>query len=52
MECNREIANILLKIKAVELKPSDPFRWVSGLLAPIYCDNRLLMSSVLETLQR
>lgn len=40
----REIAEILLGIKAVTLRPSPPFKWVSGMLAPIYVDNRILMS--------
>ena len=40
----REIAEILLKIKAVSLSPSEPFTWASGIISPIYCDNRLLLS--------
>lgn len=39
-----EVAEILLKIRAVELRPSKPFKWASGILSPIYCDNRLLLS--------
>jgi orotate phosphoribosyltransferase len=38
------IAEGLLKINAVALRPSDPFTWTSGLKSPIYCDNRLTMS--------
>ena len=34
----------LLKIKAVFLKPNDPFTWASGIKSPIYCDNRLTLS--------
>ncbi|MBS4189163.1 orotate phosphoribosyltransferase [Bacillus sp. FJAT-49705] len=41
---NRKIAESLLDIKAVALKPNNPFTWSSGLLAPIYCDNRLTLS--------
>ncbi|MEH7122925.1 orotate phosphoribosyltransferase [Bacillus sp. JJ1532] len=41
---NRKIAESLLEIKAVALKPNDPFTWSSGLRAPIYCDNRLTLS--------
>ncbi|QED47480.1 orotate phosphoribosyltransferase [Cytobacillus dafuensis] len=41
---NRKIVESLLDIKAVALKPNDPFTWSSGLLAPIYCDNRLTLS--------
>lgn len=38
------IAEHLLNIKAVSLKPNDPFTWSSGLKSPIYCDNRLTLS--------
>ncbi|SDG96018.1 orotate phosphoribosyltransferase [Alteribacillus persepolensis] len=38
------IAEELLKIKAVSLQPDDPFTWSSGILSPIYCDNRLTLS--------
>tara|TARA_B100001248_G_C27393328_1_gene463770 strand:- start:724 stop:1371 length:648 start_codon:yes stop_codon:yes gene_type:complete len=37
-------AEILLKLKAIKLNPSDPFIWASGLKSPIYCDNRILLS--------
>lgn len=40
-----EIAKALLSIGAVELRPQDPFTWTSGVKSPIYCDNRLTMSS-------
>lgn len=40
----RKIAKDLLSIKAVFLKPSDPFTWASGIKSPIYCDNRLTLS--------
>lgn len=39
-----EIASNLLKIGAVELNPKNPYTWASGLLAPIYTDNRLIIS--------
>lgn len=38
------IAEKLLEIEAVSLKPNDPFTWASGLKSPIYCDNRLTLS--------
>ncbi len=38
------IANHLLDIEAVFLKPNDPFTWASGIKSPIYCDNRLTLS--------
>lgn len=41
---NRKIAERLLEIKAVALKPNDPFTWSSGMRSPIYCDNRLTLS--------
>lgn len=40
-----EIAAALLSIGAVELRPKSPFTWTSGIKSPIYCDNRLTMSS-------
>ncbi len=42
----RRIAEDLLKIKAVFLRPNDPFTWASGIKSPIYCDNRLTLSDV------
>ncbi|MFJ7976335.1 orotate phosphoribosyltransferase [Peribacillus sp. JNUCC 23] len=41
---NEQIAEQLLKIKAVFLQPNDPFTWSSGIKSPIYCDNRLTLS--------
>ena len=37
-------AEILLKLNAVMLRTKPPFRWASGILSPIYTDNRILMS--------
>ncbi len=39
-----KIAEILLNLNAVMLRTKPPFRWASGILSPIYTDNRLLMS--------
>lgn len=39
-----KIAEQLLKIKAVFLRPQDPFTWASGIKSPIYCDNRIILS--------
>lgn len=39
-----EGAEILLEINAVSLSVSEPYRYASGILSPIYCDNRLLIS--------
>ncbi len=38
------IADDLLRIGAVVLRPDDPFTWASGIQSPIYCDNRLTMA--------
>ncbi len=37
-------AEKLLRIKAIKLQPSNPFVWASGWKAPIYCDNRKILS--------
>ena len=42
----RLIAKDLLDIKAVFLRPNEPFTWASGIKSPIYCDNRLTLSDV------
>jgi len=39
-----KVASSLLEIKAVFLKPNEPFTWASGIKSPIYCDNRLTLS--------
>ena len=39
-----EIAKALLGIKAVFLRPDEPFVWSSGIKSPVYCDNRLILS--------
>lgn len=40
------IAKDLLSIKAVFLRPERPFTWASGIKSPVYCDNRLTLTSV------
>jgi orotate phosphoribosyltransferase len=40
----KNVAEKLLKIKAVKLQPNNPFIWASGWKAPIYCDNRKTLS--------
>lgn len=44
---NREqtIAHDLLSIGAVFLRPDQPFTWASGIKSPIYCDNRLTLTT-------
>ena len=39
-----QITDFLLQIKAIKLQPSQPFTWASGIKAPIYCDNRKILS--------
>lgn len=41
----REIAEGLLSIGAVFLRPDEPFTWASGIKSPIYCDNRLTLTA-------
>lgn len=41
----REVAEALLSIQAVFLRPDEPFTWASGIKSPIYCDNRLTLTS-------
>ena len=40
-----QIAKILLSIGAVTLSPHQLYTWASGIKSPIYCDNRLILSS-------
>jgi len=40
-ELQKQIAADLLEIKAVFLRPEEPFTWASGIQSPIYCDNRV-----------
>lgn len=42
---SKQIAEGLLGIKAVFLRPNDPFTWASGIKSPIYCDNRLTLTA-------
>lgn len=44
MSNSSEVARHLLHIKAVKLDPQQPFTWASGMLSPIYCDNRIGLS--------
>lgn len=40
----KAVAESLLDIKAVMLRPENPFTWASGWKSPIYCDNRKVLS--------
>lgn len=44
-ELKELIARDLLSIGAVFLNPNQPFTWASGILSPIYCDNRLTLTA-------
>ena len=41
----KTVAEGLLKIGAVFLRPEQPFTWASGIKSPIYCDNRLTLTA-------
>jgi orotate phosphoribosyltransferase len=40
----KAIAEKLLQIEAVKLRPEEPYTWASGWKSPIYCDNRKILS--------
>ena len=40
----REVSRMLLQINTIKVQPSNPFSWASGWKAPIYCDNRKILS--------
>lgn len=40
----QKIAEKLLEIEAIKLRPDQPFQWSSGWQSPIYCDNRVALS--------
>lgn len=44
-DISRKVAKGLLEIKAVFLRPEEPFTWASGIKSPIYCDNRLILTA-------
>lgn len=44
-ETQKLIAKDLLSIKAVFFRPDEPFTWASGIKSPVYCDNRLTLTS-------
>jgi orotate phosphoribosyltransferase len=39
-----EVTKKLLQINTLKIQPSSPFTWASGWHAPIYCDNRKILS--------
>ena len=54
MDISSRVAQGLLSIGAVFLRPQEPFTWASGIKSPIYCDNRLILTApaVRETVER
>jgi len=46
MRREQHVAKALYEIDALQLSPEKPFQWSSGILSPVYCDNRLVMSDV------
>lgn len=44
LSVKEQVAQGLLHIGAVFLRPDEPFTWASGIRSPIYCDNRLTLS--------
>ena len=45
MSRNEQIAEDLLKIRAVFFRPDEPFTWASGIKSPVYFDNRLTLTA-------
>ncbi|MGQ8337667.1 orotate phosphoribosyltransferase [Sunxiuqinia sp. A32] len=39
-----EVTKRLVQINTIKIQPSNPFTWASGWKAPIYCDNRKILS--------
>lgn len=44
-QTQKKVAQALLKIGAVGFRPEDPIQFKSGILSPVYVDNRLLTSN-------
>jgi orotate phosphoribosyltransferase len=44
MSISNQVCEKLLQIKAIKLSPQSPFTWASGIVSPIYCDNRVSLS--------
>lgn len=44
-EIAAKVASMLLQVNAIKLQAQNPFTWSSGWKSPIYCDNRISLSS-------
>ncbi len=44
----KTIAELLLDIKAVTINVEAPYHYSSGIISPVYCDNRLIISCLEE----
>ena len=44
MTNEKVVAEKLLQVGAIKLRPKEPFTWASGWKSPIYCDNRKVLS--------
>ena len=44
----KRTAKALLATGAVFFRPEEPFTWASGIKSPVYCDNRLVLTSPQE----
>ena len=44
MDYSKELTRQLLQIKAIKINTQNFFVWASGILSPVYCDNRIALS--------
>ncbi|GAA4458295.1 orotate phosphoribosyltransferase [Rurimicrobium arvi] len=44
MSTQKQFAEKLLQIKALQINTQTPFKWASGWNSPVYCDNRKVLS--------
>src|SRR3990167_5582764 len=40
-----QVSNILIDLGCIILRPHQPFRYNTGIISPVYTDNRLILSS-------
>eukprot|EP01120_Amphizonella_sp_Union-15-10_P012212 TRINITY_DN5386_c0_g1_i1.p1 TRINITY_DN5386_c0_g1~~TRINITY_DN5386_c0_g1_i1.p1 ORF type:complete len:171 (+),score=23.48 TRINITY_DN5386_c0_g1_i1:89-601(+) len=51
LSVSKDLASLLLKLKAAKISLKPPFTWTSGIKSPVYCDIRLLTGFVKERSQ-